>query len=79
MIDCSDIAVRLMDYAMDDLHHEARDEIQLHLAACPECTRMVEEYQAVSHMVHDAFLTELTPEQQAELDAAVLEAVKHSA
>lgn len=79
MIDCTEVAVRLMDYAMDDLGDAARDEVDQHLAACPECARLVDEYRAVSEMVHDAYLTELSPEQQAELDAAVLEAIKHSA
>ncbi|MCB9778079.1 MAG: zf-HC2 domain-containing protein [Alphaproteobacteria bacterium] len=79
MYDCSDVAVRLMDYAMDDLSSDARDLVDAHLAACPDCRQVVEEYRAVSDMVHDALDMALSPEDQAALDAAVLDAVARSA
>ncbi len=79
MMDCSDIAVRLFDYAMDDLPAAERTAVDAHLADCRDCARLVSDYQAVSDMVHDALVTELSPETQAELDAMVLDAVKRGA
>lgn len=79
MIDCDEVALRLMDYAMDDLGDDARAEVEAHLAACPGCARLVEEYRAVSHLVHDAFAEVLSAEEQAALDAAVLAAVRRPA
>ncbi len=78
MIDCNDMALRLFDYAMDDLSDDARAEVDEHLAACPPCAQLVAEYQAVSHMVHDALEVDLSDADQAALDAAVLDAVKQT-
>ena len=79
MIDCDELALRLLDYALDDLDPVQHDEVEAHLRACPPCDRLVQEYQAVSHMVHDAFSVTLSEEDQAALDDAVLQAVARSA
>jgi len=79
VIACDEVALRLLDYALDDLEPQARDEVDAHLQACPPCGRLVEEYRAVSHMIHDALEVELSEEEQAALDDAVLQAVARSA
>lgn len=79
MIDCTQVAVRLMDYAMDDLDEDARAEVERHLAACPPCAQLIDEYRAVSDMVHDALEVVLSDDEQAALDAAVLDAIARSA
>ncbi|RME26784.1 MAG: hypothetical protein D6798_05950 [Deltaproteobacteria bacterium] len=78
MINCSDMAQRLFDYAMDDLAPDARAEVDAHLAACRPCARLVGEYQAVRHMVHEALEVELSEAELAALDAEVIEAVQRA-
>ncbi|NOY27922.1 MAG: hypothetical protein GXP62_18820 [Oligoflexia bacterium] len=79
MIDCDEVAVRLMDYAMDDLDDDGCAAVDEHLHACPQCQQMVDEYRSVSDMVCEAMEFHLSDEDQAALDAAVLSAVAKSA
>ena len=79
MIDCREVATRLMDYAMDDLSAPARAEVEAHLDACPPCRQLVDEYRAVSELVAEAMELPLTAAEQEALDQAVLEAIARSA
>lgn len=72
---CRDVAVRLMDYAMDDLTAWERQEVEAHLAACPPCAAAVADYLAVGALVHDALEQPLSAAEQAALEAQVLTAL----
>lgn len=79
MINCNEVAVRLMDYAMDDLDDDGRAAVDEHLHACPRCQQVVDEYRSVSDMVCEAMEIHLSDEDQAALDASILAAVAKSA
>lgn len=79
MIDCRELALRLLDIALDDLSEQARAEVRAHLAHCPPCAALLAEYRAISTIVHDAMALVLSEAEHEDLDAAVLDAVARSA
>lgn len=74
-LDCAAVALLLVDLASDDLDDEMADAVDDHLASCPACVQLVDEYRAVQVMVHDALDLPLSDDDQAELDAMVLRAI----
>jgi hypothetical protein len=79
MLTCAELMDLLMEQDIDDLPPEPRAAAESHLAGCGGCAAFVRSLHAVTPMVRDAMELEVDPALQAELDAAVMEALRKQA
>lgn len=76
---CDELAMRLFDYVEADLSEVEVTRVEQHLAACTDCAELVRTYSAVGSLVRTALDVEVDETLQAELDAAIFEALADSA
>lgn len=79
MLTCEALMDQLMDKDVDDLPAEEQDRARTHLDACGTCSTFVRTLHAVTPMVRDAMELTVDDALQAELDAAVMEALRRGA
>jgi hypothetical protein len=76
MIDCDQVFVLLAVSPLEDLLAADADRVTKHLEKCTDCTNFVAAYDAVAAMVRKALDVEVDDRLQAELDAAVMQALR---
>lgn len=76
MLSCAEVFDLFKDQDVADLPEDLRRQVQEHLDVCPDCAMLVASVHAVAPMVRQALELEVTDELQAELDAAVMDALR---
>jgi hypothetical protein len=79
MMNCQEVMDLLMEQPLEDLADEPKAGVQTHLDVCGPCDGFVESFNAVAPMVRKALEVEVDDALQAELDAAVMEALRREA
>lgn len=79
MMDCAALMDRLMEQDVEDLPEEEQAHARAHLEYCGDCAAFVRTLHAVAPMVRDAMELQVDDTLQAELDAAVMEALRKQA
>ena len=72
---CEELATRLFDYVEGDLSDAECTRLEQHLGGCADCAELVRIYSAVGSLVRTALDVEVDDTLQAELDAAIFEAL----
>lgn len=75
---CEDITEVLLEYELGELDDSAAARVHAHLETCPKCQAFTKTYTAVQDMVKGALAVEVSESLQAELDAALLDAIRET-
>jgi len=79
MLTCEAMMALLMEQGVEDLPAGEREVAMAHMDACGPCAAFMRTLQAVTPMVKDAMHLTVDDALQAELDAAVMEALRREA
>lgn len=79
MLNCDEVLAYVSESPVEDLPPEVQEAVFEHLEVCPDCRTFMAAYDSVAPMVRSALEVEVDEALQAELDAAVLEAIAQSA
>jgi hypothetical protein len=79
MLTCEALMDLLMEQDVEDLPDAEQDDARGHLDACGGCAAFVRSLHAVTPMVKDAMELTVDDALQAELDAAVMAALRREA
>lgn len=73
---CEDITEVLLEVELGELDEDAAARVHAHLESCPKCQAFAKTYTAVQDMVKESLAVEVSEALQAELDAALLDAIR---
>lgn len=76
---CEQVAVLVFDFVEGELSPEEHGLVAAHLSRCSACAEFVRTYSAVGGLVREAMEVEVDDGLQAELDAAIFDALSRIA